>query len=107
MATKTKNDPEAKVLWVPSIIKVANLKEGNRIVTKTAHIRLRELDEDKLEDVLAYFYTFREEPIQVVKSIKVQTIDIPEGKHHARTHIHVNKNACYDKRMNVWIAVPL
>ena len=103
MPTKTTED---KVLWVPQRILVADLKEGNRIVVKTAHIRMNELSDEKREEVLMYFYTTGE-ALQVVKSTKVQTIDEPRGRFHARTHIHVNGQACYDKRQHVWIAVPL
>lgn len=96
---------EDKVLWVPRIIQVSELRSGNRIVLKTAPARLNSLSEEQRENILAYFWFLNEQPVIVERSKKVETID--ECTSLWRTHIHVNKMQCYDTRLPVTIAVPL
>jgi hypothetical protein len=83
-------------------IRVENLRRGDRIVTswhtkgEAARKGGRQLTEDEIFDVMV-----TGEERFVNRSVEVKDFDECPGQW--RTHVHVNKNQCYDIRQYVWI----
>jgi hypothetical protein len=80
-----------KTLRIAESMLVEHLEKGDKIVTQFAR-------GSELADVDPFAVgNFR----YVTKSMKIEQIDICEGQW--RTHIHINRQYCYDIRSRVWI----
>ena len=81
-------------------IQVADLRVGDLMVLNWHAPKVSDLTDDEM---LEAFANFREEGQSqyVNRTAKVESIDLCEGRW--RTHVHVNRGACYDIRSYIWV----